>query len=76
MYSTPIQPAVKAPQSPLERQLIIDYLSEKGYSLKDIKTLPPNQAKQLMTKACTYASLKLAEIEARSKFRHKIRFEE
>ncbi len=76
MSASPALKAVKAPQSPLERQLIIDYLAEKGYRLEDMQTLPADLAKELMTAACTYASLKLTEIEARSQFRRKIQFEE
>jgi hypothetical protein len=76
MSTKPTQPAVYAPQSSLERQLISDYLMEKGYRLETLKILPRNQVKKLMTEACTYASLKLAEIEARSQFRRKIWFED
>jgi hypothetical protein len=76
MSTTPTHQAVKAPQSPLERQLIIDYLWTKGYRLENLQTLPADLAKELMTAACTYASLKLAEIEARSKFLLKINYDE
>lgn len=76
MFTTPTKKAVKAPQSPLERQYIKDYLAEKGYCLEDMRTLPVDLAKKLMTEACTYASLKLAEIEHRSQFRRKIQFED
>ena len=71
MYALPTHQAMKAPQSPLERQLIVDYLWTKGYRLENLRTLPADLAKELMTAACTYASLKLAEIEARSQFQHK-----
>jgi len=76
MFMTPTDNAVKAPQSPLERQLINDYLKSKGYTRQDLLTLPLEEARALMTGACTYASLKLAEIEARSQFRKKIHFDE
>jgi len=76
MFATRAQQTVKAPQSSLERQLIIDYLAEKGYRLEDMHTLPIDLSKELMTAACTYASLKLAEIQARSQFRRKIQFED
>lgn len=75
MYTTPTRGSVNAPQSPLERQLIIDYLNEKGYQLEDMKKLPRSRVKLLMTQACTFASLRLAEIEARSQFRQKTHFE-
>jgi len=61
------------PQSALERKLISEYLHSKGYSRQDLRNLPRQQAKILMKEACHYAALKLAEIEARSKFRQNIR---
>ena len=62
----------KNPHSNLERKLIADYLFRKGYRLSDLRKLPDQEAKRLMGKACLFASLKLAEIESRSKFRQKI----
>ena len=62
----------ESPQSTLERKLIADYLLSKGYTLTDLEKLPKQEAKNLMGKACIFASLKLAEIESRSKFRQKI----
>ena len=76
MFATPAHLSFNAPQSLLERQLIIDFLAEKGYSQEDLPSLPPDLAKELMTAACRYASLKLAEIEARSRFRQNIKFED
>jgi len=76
MYNIPTRIASNAPQSPLERQLIIDFLKEKGYQPEDLKRLPRKKSKELMSQACTFASLRLAEIEARSKFRRKTHFED
>jgi len=76
MFTIFTQQSVNAPQSPLERQFIINYLAEKGYCLADMRKLPNDLAKKLMTDACTHASLKLAEIEARSLFRRKIQYED
>lgn len=56
----------------LERKLIAEYLFNKGFELADLQHLPQEQAKQLMREACSYAVLKLAEIESRSRFRKKI----
>jgi hypothetical protein len=61
------------PQSALERKLISEYLNSKGYRRQDLRNLPVQDAKMLMREACHYAALKLAEIEARSKFRQNIR---
>ena len=60
------------PQSALEHRIIEEYLLGKGYHLADLKDLPEEQAKGLMKDACLHAALKLAEIESRDKFRHKI----
>ena len=76
MLNIPTRIASNAPQSPLERQLIIDFLKEKGYRLEDLKRLSRKQSKVLMSQACTFASLRLAEIEARSQFRRKTQFED
>ena len=61
------------PQSALERKLINEYLLSKGYRRQDLGDLTEHEAKILMREACHYAALKLAEIEARSKFRQNIR---
>ncbi|MFC1922933.1 hypothetical protein ACFLY4_06550 [Chloroflexota bacterium] len=63
----------KGPQSALERRFIKEYLQDKGFQLEDLKRLPLNESKQLMTEACRYASLKLAEVESKAKFRKEIR---
>jgi hypothetical protein len=52
----------------LEETLIEAYLKDKGYSLEELKTLPEDEVKQLMTEASTYASNKLAEVELRARF--------
>lgn len=56
----------------LENRLIREYLHDKGYRVEDLRNLPKDAAEQLMGKACRYASLKLAEIEAKAKFRKDI----
>jgi hypothetical protein len=63
----------EGPQSALERHLVDDYLQSKGYTREELKKLPKDQAKALMREACTHASLKLAELEAKSQFRDEIR---
>jgi len=64
----------EGPQSALERKLIKQYLHDKGYRLEDLHGLPKEEAKRLMTEACRYASLKLAEIESKAKLRKEIHF--
>ena len=60
-------------QSILERRYIIEFLYEKGYQLADLKSFPFYEGKRLMIEACRYASLNLAEVEARAQFRDEIR---
>ncbi len=60
-------------QSALEKTFLEEYLKKKGCSLADLKTLPPERAKELMIEACQYASLKLAQVESKAGFREKIR---
>jgi hypothetical protein len=62
----------EGPQSALEKNLIQEYLQEKGYTLEDLHQLPKEEAHRLMREACTYASLKLAEVESRARFREEI----
>lgn len=56
----------------LERKLIAEYLFNKGFEMADLQHLLEEEARQLMKEACSYADLKLAEIESRSRFRKKI----
>jgi len=60
-------------QSALEKKFVEEYWQSKGYSWEDLQNLPQDLVKQLMKEACMYASLKLAEVEAKSQFRHEIR---
>jgi hypothetical protein len=66
----------EGPQSALERKLIEEYLSEKGYHLSDLQALPERDARRLMREACRYASLKLAEVESRAQLRKEIHYSE
>lgn len=59
-------------QAALEKQFIADHLHRSGLRIEDLKSLPPDLARKLMTAASQYASLKLAEIESCSQFMRKI----
>ena len=59
-------------QSWLEHSYIEEYLEMKGRRWKDLCQLPEMIAKQLMIEACRYATLKLAELEARAGLRNEI----
>lgn len=60
------------PKSALEIKFIEGYLLSKGYDYDALKHLPEKEARELMKEACLYASLKLAEIEARARLRDSI----
>jgi hypothetical protein len=62
----------QAIHSALEGQFIAKYLQDQGLERSDLRRLPEELVKKIMAQACQYASLKLAEIEARSKFIQKI----
>jgi hypothetical protein len=66
----------QGPQSVLERKFIVEFLSSKGITLHDWKAMPKDEARLLMTQACIYASVKLAEIEAKAKLREDIHLPE
>lgn len=62
----------RGPQSRLERKYLEEYLQSKGYTLESIRNLAREERRQLLIEACTYASLKLANIEAKAKFKEDI----
>jgi hypothetical protein len=63
---------LEGPQSGLERKLIAEYLLSKGFWKSDLRNMPEEQRKALMKEACIYAAVKLADIEAKFKFRLRI----
>jgi hypothetical protein len=66
------QPGAEGPQSALERKYIEEYLRSQGVSLENLGKLPKDEQEHLMREASKYASLKLAEVESRAKFRDDI----
>jgi hypothetical protein len=64
----------EGPQNALERKYIAEYLQGKGYRREDLVQLPREAARQLMREACRYATLKLAEVEAKGHLRKKIHY--
>lgn len=60
------------PNSVLAEELLKSYLAGKGYTLEKVHELPPMIRVNLMTAASIYVSLKLAEIESRSRLKQKI----
>lgn len=55
-------------RGPLERALIDEFLAGRGLTLRSVDTLPPAERRDLIRRAAAYATLRLAEIEARAHF--------
>lgn len=56
----------------LEKNLIEEYLHEKGYSRKALKELPAELVETLMKEPTRYASLKMEEVKARANLVHEL----
>ena len=67
MLATPFQNFI-ATKSPLEQVFIVEFLSDKGFSLEYFKTLPEDESKKLVMEACMYASQKMIEIQTRIQY--------
>lgn len=61
-------------ESRLEQLLIAEFLRSRGYHRSDLPKLPESKRKPLMIEACQYASVRLANIEAKSKFTQTIKY--
>ncbi len=59
---------VEDPHATLERALIAEFLGDLGHTLRSIDTLPPDQQRDVLRFAATYATLRLSEIEARAPY--------
>ena len=53
---------------PLECALIDEFLAGRGHTLRSVDKLPPPERRELMRRAASYATLRLAEIEARAHY--------
>jgi hypothetical protein len=59
---------VEDPHAALERALIAEFLETLGHTIHSVRTLPPDQQKDVLRFAMTYATLRLSEIEARARY--------
>ncbi len=57
---------------PLEQRLIEEYLAARGHTRHSLVTLAGSQAGSLLRAASEYASLRLAEMEAKAHYVHEI----
>ena len=62
----------KNPKADLEMMYIDQYLQGKGYSRKELATLPEEETSRLLIDASQYASYKLEELESRARLLTKI----
>lgn len=62
------RPPVADPEALMERSLMNEFLQAHGASLATLHGLPAEQAEVLLKEASRYASTKLMEVEARSRF--------
>ena len=60
------------PEAQLEETLIEEFLRALGFDSKTVHALPEDAERRVLTAASLYADDKLAEIEARAHFLHKI----
>ncbi len=60
------QAPMEDPEARLEQMYIEEYLHGKGHTWESARKLPEEETKRLMTEASTFASTKLAEVNARA----------
>ena len=60
--------AIEDPHSRLERAFIDEFLRSRGHDRADLKALPEQEVRLLMTQASAYAAGKLTEVESRARF--------
>ena len=53
---------------PLECALIDEFLAGRGHTVQSVDKLAPAERRELLRRAASYATLRLAEIEARAHF--------
>lgn len=63
-----IGPPVDDPHAALERAMIAEFLETLGLTFHSVRTLPPDQQKDVLRFATTYATLRLSEIDARARY--------
>ena len=60
------------PLAELERQLIHTHVANTGHDLDELLARTDEDARRLLAEASRYASGKLSEVEARSRYLHKL----
>lgn len=70
-----VQP-LHQPLAELERQLIHAHLASAGHDFYELLALTDEDARRLLAEASRHASAKLSEVEARSRYLHKLHGEQ
>ena len=60
--------SLEDPLAALEVKFIEEFLALAGVSRASVDRLPPMEAERVLSAACEYASLRLAEIQARAHY--------
>jgi hypothetical protein len=68
-------PPLEEPLAELERQLMSEYVAAAGQDLHALLVRHDEEARMLLTEASRCATAKLAEVEARSRYLHKLQGE-
>lgn len=76
MPKDPADRPMEDPEGELESALIAEFLCARGLDSHALRALPPDVAKRVLTQASVYAATKLAEVESRAHFVHKIHGQE
>lgn len=53
------------PLAELERELLAAFVAGTGYTVDTLRTRDDSEAREILTRASTYASARLSEVEAR-----------
>jgi hypothetical protein len=69
-------PPVEEPLASLERQFIADFLAAKGSTYEALHARNDREAHSLLAAASQYASERLSEFEARSRYLHRLHGDE
>jgi hypothetical protein len=64
---------LRQPHAALEAAFIDEFLAKRGFTLRSVDRLPPGDRQALLRAAATFATLKLAEIEARAHLLHGVK---
>lgn len=65
-------PRLDAPLAEVEHHLMAAYVAGAGHTLEDLRTRTDPAARALLAEASRYASGRLSEIEARSRYVHEL----